>query len=302
MTEDDRSFDFYRISTNYQWWLILLVVFGILASVCNLIIIIIILRKQKLYKSPCNKLLLLQLSTNFMTSILCCLDAIIHWIFNIYLWSRSHVAGRTFMSLFTGLCCVSFTGITFLTIDRFTAIKFPYVYNRINKMLPKLAAISALLNGTTMFLIHFFTNDKISLFISSIFLSFSIIVLCIFNFYIYRTVKEQFSKIFSTTVGASENGSKTLKKKLQQREMKSTRICLYVVVSYLFCWTPIGLDYLFRLILREKYMQTVPLEVGMATLVLGVVNGIADPFIYTSLNGDLKRNLLSVLYCRKLNH
>lgn len=178
-----------------------------------------------------------------------------------------------------------------ITIDRLVAIKKPFMYQRLDYRFPMFTFVISFLLSAFLSLLHSFTNDDIGL-IPMIVIS---IVVGSFlfsaNFYIRKIVKRQHQEIKRLMVTSDVDQSKKNETESRKRELRATRLCLYIVYSYFIFILPCACELLMRLIFSNRYLGAIPAEVGMILLHLILWNGLTDCVLYVKSNSELKNVL-----------
>jgi len=175
-------------------------------------------------------------------------------------------------------------------VDRYVAIKKPFHYQKLTPrsavLVISLAVFIALIHIVPSYL---FNTTYIAV---SFIIILGTVFLCISNLVLYHEVKKTCTKIASTIVHDTQLDELHLRCGVKKRQLKSLKICILIVLSFLLLWLP----FLFVSIMRrvKEYVDLKPygiLDVKRELHLVANVNGILDVIIFLSINKQAKNVL-----------
>ena len=274
-----------------SWSKYCLLINAIMIVLVNLYVLLLIARKRSRLRSVCNiflcGLLMSHLGTGTVSLLMFNVDSAIN--------NSTHEHNGMYERL--TLCIYHFCGVStfcmiiLVTIDRLLAIKWPFVYNQLTWKFCAFS-ISTIMVFPIIFII-FELRIKIHIYHIILFCkAITSIVLASSHHLIYREIKSQFQKISKTIVCEDIPLQKEKREKINQRLMKSTRMCYFIVLSNIIFWIPRGITSVFILTQGNKYWNEITIQVQCAVYVFLNMNSIKDPFMYVVLNKSLKRQFI----------
>lgn len=272
------------------WGICLIIAINSTAIIFNVFIVCMILRKQELRQKVSNVCLILLLMGHTVMNLESLSYYALYYVYKIYHLNPSAFIGKLHICMLIGSISAQCFSTIVITLDRFFSITRPFVYQRLGNKIPLIGGISMFAIGVVAFLVRFFTDSSKSSIIISSFNSLTQFVMCFCNYQIYRIIKQQFISIRATAVTADEAAAKKMRQELLKREMKATKICAWVVTTYVLFTLPTGIDQLFSSRI-SNYHTYVPREVSLCLIALALCNSIVDPLIYLHSNRQMKQEL-----------
>ena len=183
----------------------------------------------------------------------------------ISLFLRDSVAG----------CAINVTFL--LSLDRFLAIRKPFLYQRLGKRHASLAlgVASFLVLGFCIFL--YFSETVFYLSCTATVLGGFFILVS--NALLYHSAKRQCEEISKTIVEQSVQIQRQKRNDMRRRKLKSLKICIYITASYFLTWCPLSVYIFLDLALKIANPQ-----LNFLFHIIGFSNGIWDALIYYHLN------------------
>ena len=274
-----------------SWSKYCLLINAILIVLVNLYVLLLIARKRSHLPSICNiflfGLLMSHLGAGTVSSLMFNVDSAIN--------NSTHEHNGMYERL--TLCIYHFCGVStfcmiiLVTIDRLLAIKWPFIYNQLTWKFCAFS-ISTIMVFPIIFIIFELRIEIHSYNIILFCKAMTSIVLAFSHHLIYREVKAQFQKISKTIVCDDLTLQGEKREKLNQRMVKSTRMCYFIVLSNIIFWIPCSITSVFILNQGNKYWNEITIQVQCAVYVFLNVNSIKDPLMYVVLNKSLKDQFL----------
>ena len=283
----------------YQTWQpIIYRLQGIIIITMNLVIMLLILRIKQLRKCHSNIFLSQLLFSHVLVGLEELLDSFIRH------FPRDHLVRFIDRYAYTGLYMFQCMNMSVMTLDRMTAIKWPYMYLSVTRS-NALFIMGITWFVTMVFIISLITvtaSEYIHLIMRVSITGVSILFLSTCNFLIYRIVLRHLCIIRSTTVklfvkkrdskGNEQEETKTKPTKTfrtQESLFRSTLVCLVIVLSFVLCYVPVLISNI--LILGSiTYFSTI----GPVLYIIAYCNSIFDPVTYVLLNKDVKKEFRKI--------
>lgn len=274
----------------YNWYIYLIIGINTISIVSAVLVSFIIsytTRRRRLKKrSVCNGVfyILLFAQTCISSEII-----VMMLTFSTYK-SKNKIPSEHIHKIHQSLFNATFSMVLFsyslVTLDRFIAVNYCFLYRRLNYKFPLSGGILMVVFSVATFFIQFSRKDVKKSAVVEISFSLATLILILFgNFRIYLVVKKTFSTIKSNTVGHDGHTTIQLKRSLSKREVKVTKACLRVALTYVLFIFPgpvlVLLQELFPI-----YLNNVPDEVEMVFTILASSNHTMDPwfFLFGSTN------------------
>jgi len=257
---------------------------GSFIIIINLALVAFIALRKHVRKNQKNIFLASLFVSHSIIGVLCCLlsSKQTREVYQIYM-----------MDYGSATMLASFCNLMLVTVDRFTAIRFPMFYNRITIKTVLVALIIVWLIPVAFLLLTLVVSGISYLaFVLVTFLGITILMLE--NLLIYCIVRKQVKNIKSVRVVSSNE----LLKDNQRLSMLTTNqashhraffICLAMVLSYVIAWLPATVYVLYNLVTTHEK----PTHRAYQNLIvfLAFSNSISDPIIYTWFNRKLKMRM-----------
>ena len=173
-----------------------------------------------------------------------------------------------------------------LSIERFFAIRKPFVYARLSKIHAGFSISVAVFFSLIFMINRIFWSESIA--IATMFVFAGAVLITISNFLLYRSIKRQCHEIAATIVDRSNEQKLRKRKLIKDREMKSLKICLMIAVSYLLTWLVSGYTVLQRV---NKYEN-----LKFVFAIIGFSNGIWDVLIFFHLNSTARNHVRRIVH------
>ena len=258
------------------------------AAIINFIVLVIFYHfRDGLLNTNSNRLLLSMTVADFLVGVLGAITGI------LLLTKQPDIIWRLsgMIPLYGGMF-TSIIMLGLLTADRFIACKWPLRYHELmttkrTLVLIRLAWVIPILITTIQAVILICTTDKIELQVRSIFLTVvftaGVISLTTSNWILYRIVKLQRLKLRPTIHVPSGNDGKR-PTTIMKSEHKSSRMCLWIVILFIICWTPLT-SYRFSALVGRK--EAVP-WLRRLSMCLAAGNSLLNPCVYFLKREDFR--------------
>ena len=164
-----------------------------------------------------------------------------------------------------------------LSLDRFLAIRKPFLYQRLGKP----HAVVTLCIAYCV-LVGFCVSLKFTrtvFYFGSTFIVLGGSYILVSNIFLYQSVKRQCEEISRTIVDPSLERQTQKRNDMRERKLKSLRICIYITASYLLTWFPLAVYLVFDLT-----PQINDNTLFVIFQIVGFSNGIWDVLIYFFMN------------------
>lgn len=290
------DFKFHQLSKHIDWWLYFSVFTSSLILSACIPVAVIILSHSSIRKDLNNLFLLMLMLSHILFNINVIIQHALYLCCNLYVWNRATVLNRIILSMLTSKIVLLNCNVINVTIDRLVAIRRPYMYRRLDYRFPMLCFGVSVFLSTGQFFLHFFTNDKISYVGTTCICMMAATFLSISNLYIRKVIRRQCLKIRQMQVTSDINKTREVQARIQKRELRATRLCFLIVLSFVIFWIPVACDFVMKVTLKEKYTSVVPSDVGMAFMILALWNGLVDCLLYVKCNKQLKK-ILKNMFC-----
>lgn len=177
-----------------------------------------------------------------------------------------------------------------LSMERYFAIRKPFVYARLGKIHALLSIGVAIFFSLLFMVLRIMWSGSIA--IATMFVFAGAVAITISNFLLYRSIKRQCREIAATIVDSSNELKLKRQKLVKDREMKSLKICLMIAASYLLTWLVLMSGY--TVLQRIKSSQYQNLKFVFA--IIGFSNGIWDVMIFFHLNSTARRRIRQIVH------
>lgn len=285
---------FGQLFQQFPWFQYLFMLFTAAACVCNFVIGMMILKKRERRRQKSNSFLLILLLSHFLIN-----GEAFGYSITYYVYTLNHhpiLCKDLHQYLFGASLFIVHSANIFITLDRYIAIMHSFYYQRLGLKFPITGGILILLLGVATFLAQMYgPAGKTNLIITTSSTFGTLILLCFANFRIYLVVKDQFCKIRAVIVDENKTVADKLKRNLMLREIKATRICLRIVMTYAVMQFPGPLDILLEYTIH-KYRSIVPRGIVIGMILLGATNGIVDPLIYLQGKAEIRKELRQIFH------
>lgn len=236
---------------------------GVMTILINCILFFFILTRQQLREKHSNKFFLNLQLVNILISFSVLVGILI-------------TDNLTEMIINNGLLMTKFLCLVIKTIDRFAAIAYPYKYEKLTK------DITLVIIGGTWFPAFIFittglligiTRDGLII-ISVVFFLLATVILIFANFRIYLIARQHHTR---------------LKKNQNKMVLKSTYICIGIVISFVLLWFPFLVHNI--MVLLGHYTPKCNKIFTIVSVQLGLLHCLVEPFLYICFHKDAKVEL-----------
>ena len=207
-------------------------------------------------------------------------------------WFTGETASNAITILRDAFTAVAVHFTVLLSMERFFAIRKPFVYARLTRKHAWLS-IGVALMLSIVFVVNRIFLTNLAFLVATMFVFAGAIMITISNWLLYRSIKKQCCEIAATIVVAS-NEKKLMRRKLvKDREMKSLKICLMIAASYLLTWLVLmsGYTIIERVASEKQYTE----HLSFIFAIIGFSNGIWDVLIFFHLNSTAWRKVRQIL-------
>ncbi|XP_057306071.1 trace amine-associated receptor 7c-like [Hydractinia symbiolongicarpus] len=264
--------------------------------------ILAIIYTKKIYRTNTGKLLSSLLLCDSITAMfMIILSSLIinqlHHKINFMNWYRHLVV---FLWLTTTSVILSAFTLILISLERYIAVKYPYVYSTYVRSSHIEIAISCswLLvfvygaSGMTLGLLGKEDGFEMSSYGWIIIVITSYIFLITCNTALFFIARSQLNSIAS--VALTTNNKYLKKHKTMLKEIKAAKVCFGVVLAFTITYTPKFVDAIIQLVTDKNYPNK------WHAMIIGygiVLNTILDPIIYALINKNLKRSITQIIPC-----
>ena len=283
----------------------------------NTVSILITLSKDEIRRKRSNKLFLSLLSSHLMLGLVLIIRSMILWFSN-----KNDKHSRIFRN---AAATISLCATISLAIDRFICITYPFRYSNLSKWFTNIIISVCWIVGIMYVIVNMIVTNYNALVRPFRVLNvIAIITLPVCNALIFKESRKHIkhisaSMVFRADTNASKDysmeasnskekntsidedksigrnekaSSEDLKKVIiLKKEMRAAFICILLMTSYIVCWLPITVR-LFITTKKDSYVTTF-------TEYLAMLNSIADPVIYVSLNSELRSVIIAKIVTRR---
>lgn len=242
------------------------------------------LQNEKKSFGKLNGIFLLTLFAAHAVSCINGLPAMAVYIYNgtrINPYTRSSLVMNEFIFIVEVLTTIT------LSIDRYLAIKKPFMYQNLTEKHAYLT-ISVILFLGVLHTIPAFLFETTYVAISSLIII-GCIAICICNYRLFAEVKQQCKQISTTIVHRDHETELQMKSKINMRLLKSLKMCLVFVLTFLMLWMP----FLVIVVLTKKKIMN-NLIYKMMQLI-AILNGIFDPLTFFVFRRKARKMILKLL-------
>ena len=283
------------------WAGYLLLLCGMSIAILNLLIITILLL-QKSEWTLTTKYILCLLFSHFLAGV----TGIMLFIYertsglSVMLRSTENDFFVISKSLLDTALCSSFSSIVLVTFDRLITVRFPFIYQQLDR---KKIFTSFVLAFAIPFI--FFVCAVSTRISSTIYLIYLVMIILttsmvsISNYIIYRQVLVQLNSIKVNIVADNLTECEKHKKQLHLRQVKSTQVCLILASSFVFFWMPVCVNTMAVLFMGwERYCQVAHMNLRVAAHAIAYCNSFFDPILYSYFTKDIKNKIRRVTRLR----
>ena len=180
-----------------------------------------------------------------------------------------------------------------LSLERFVAVRKPFLYENLTKFHAKCAFGVTMLVTIALSLLLFKTKKVYNLgylitILGGLFIAVS-------NTLLYRSAKRQCEEISKTIVDQSEKAQTQKRNDMRKRKLKSLKICIFITASYLLTWFPLVI------VKVSKSLFDIETDLVFIFFMVGFSNGIWDVLIYFYLNQKARYSLLELFGIERIN-
>lgn len=232
------------------------------------------------------------LETLFVAHAASCINGLPAMVVYIYNGARINPYIRTSLVMNEFIFIVEVLTTITLSIDRYIAIRKPFMYQKFTKKHGYLV-VSMIFFLSILHTIPAFLFKTTYIAISSLIII-GCIAICICNYRLFKEVKQQCKQISATIVHRDQKSELELKNKINLRLLKSLKMCLVIVLTFLMLWMP----YLVILVLTKKKITNDFLYKLME--LIANLNGIFDVLTFFMFRSQARQMILELLcLCRK---
>ncbi|XP_057294359.1 uncharacterized protein LOC130622918 [Hydractinia symbiolongicarpus] len=261
--------------------------------IVNTFVFVVIISKRKLRSQRNNKLFMALLFSHFSNGVWNIIEAV---LVNITKQGGIHTFAATgtirywFSSLFLLVWAAVFVNMILVVFDRFLAIRYPYLYQRLKARTFLLSALCACVVAIalTIFTTNYFGEIPVVVFVCVLSIVFPGILMYAHASIYYQT-RSQFKKMIKLTVTKDADDKKKEKRRLLKRQIRSLRICMLLMASFLITWIPSATLFILQ------FKGAIGESILMFGYVIICLNSIADPSIYAWYNHDVKTTLKRIV-------
>ena len=182
----------------------------------------------------------------------------------------------------------TFLSMVTCTLDRLLAIKYPYTYERVTTKKVCLIIASVWLPVPLFFVLTIVLHaSMISMrLFSSVLIILGTAILVTSNSVIYMIARRHCLNIQKSSFHGSQNS------KEQGKLLKSSLVCLCIVLSFVVSWSPFLVVNLLHF--TQEY-GSFSVEVDGSVEMVAILNSILDPILFIVFRKDVKKELLNLV-------
>ena len=194
----------------------------------------------------------------------------------------------------------------FLSLDRFLAIRKPFLYQRLRKPYAIAALCITLIIQIGLTVPFTLIFGRIVFYVGSVLVVLGGFFILVSNALLYRSAKRQCEEISKTIVDPSVKIQRQKRNDMRKRKLKSLKICIYITASYLLTckwapgqkiciyitasylltWCPLAIYLIFDVAFKLNNNL-----VFVIVQLIGFSNGIWDVLIYSRINNKPKNKI-----------
>ena len=204
------------------------------------------------------------------------------------------------VNLAYGLLLEMFLFIAVYTLDRLLAIKYPYRYQAITDKQVASAIVLLWIPGPVFIIVASVLNADYEdmMIIIIVLISLGATVLTLSNIMVYCIARKHAQAIKNETrvqAGIRNDGTSKPSDHHEGKILKSTYVCLCIVVSFIACWLPI---FLHNVILLSTGNE-VNVNTNNICEIVARCNSVFDPVLFVVFRRDVKQVLTGLLRRRR---
>lgn len=183
----------------------------------------------------------------------------------------------------------TFSCLCLLTIDRITAIYYPYKHATLGKKFFYSSISTTLVLPAIFLMLKDVGNIMAAIFSTTLFVT--ACVLAGSNYMMYVQVKKHITAILKNCVASNRIELEKEKEKMCRRQLKSLRNCSSMVILHITIWCPAFLQSFISIFLKEDLITYFPWYVWQISLHYSLLYGILAPIVYTWTNKQVKERV-----------
>lgn len=250
------------------------------------------LKRSQSGKNNFGKLNSIFLLTLFVAHAASCINGLPAMVVYIYNGARTNPYIRSSLVMNELIFIIEVLTTITLSIDRYLAIRKPFLYQNLIKK-HAYFTISMILFLGILHTIPAFLFETTYIAISFLIII-GCIAICICNYRLFKEVKQQCKQISTTVVHRDNETKLEMKNKINMRLLKSLKMCLVIVLTFLMLWMP----YLVIVVLTKKKIIKYFLYKMME--LIANLNGIFDALTFFMFRSQARTIILKLFcLCRK---
>ena len=266
---------------------------SVLIITSNTAVIAIIVKASHLLRKLHNLYLLtLLISHVFVGLTAICLDLELLIVEN----STHYISPTIFLiskSIHVAIIVYSFVSVVLVTLDRFLAVKFPFLYEKITKRVFAVSLLVGAILPISCLVLSLIGLEEMcyTVFVLASFVV--VIVLIVSNGMIYILLKKEYAAITKTIVTNRKDDYKHITEKLKKRQCTSVKLCLIIVLSFVICWLPTAVNIgIIAIVGYDGHpLKSKVVLIRTIGLILSYGNSIIDPITYVLLNRGVRKEI-----------
>ncbi|XP_057294558.1 cannabinoid receptor 1-like [Hydractinia symbiolongicarpus] len=186
-----------------------------------------------------------------------------------------------------------FINMLLIVIDRFMAIRYPFFYQNVKT---RTLILYAFLIGNFPYSLGWIVSSIKHKQVA--FLTIAVTIPPVLSFVVYANsvvymqTRKQFKDIVKLTISNDHTENTKERQRLAKRQLRSLRVCLSLMLSFLIAWLPLVVLMLFAYFVGSSCIN---INLFLYVHALWSLNSVVDPILYASFNRDVKNKLKRII-------
>ena len=177
-----------------------------------------------------------------------------------------------------------------ISIDRYVAIRKPFYYQTLTRKNAYYVVMTIVFIATTHSISAFIFDTTYTA------ISFLVVLgcfaICVCNYRLFREVKRQCILTISNVVSEDLTKKRQIKRRIKLRQLRSLRMCLVIVVTFMVLWIPYLVVFILSRIRKELFSDHYFL-LKMVEM-LAILNGIVDVLTFFIMKRQARKMFVKI--------